>query len=119
MQYLAFESPAQINLGVLGGWDQNVYSHWTSKAEGFSYTDFSEKLDKATQYIESALRSLSEEQLSETISLWGMTMTRAEFFITYFLVFLGTYKTQLFLILKSSGLTNLGTMNLRAGADAQ
>lgn len=119
MQYLAFESPAQINLWVLWGWDENVYGHWTSKSQDFSYTHFAESIDEAVRYIESALRSLSEEQFSETISLWGMTMTRAEFFVNYFLVFLGTYKTQLFLILKSSGLSHLGTMNLRAGADAQ
>ncbi len=119
MKYLAFQSPAQINLGVVWSWDQNIYGDWTSKAEGFSYKDFADKVDEAVQYIESALRSLSEEQLAETISLWGMTMTRTEFFVNYFLVFLGAYKTQFFLIIKSSGDTTLGTSNLRGGVDAQ
>lgn len=118
MEYLAFQAPAQINLWVLGGWDEGIYGHWVSKAAWFSYHDFGTKMDESLQYIESALRSLSEEKLSETISIWGMTMTRAEFFTSYFLVFLGAYKTQLFLILKSSGLNDLKTSNLRAGMDS-
>lgn len=118
MEYIAFQSPAQINLGVLGGWDEAIYGHWVAKAQWYSYKDFADKIDEAIQYIESALRSLTEEQLSETISIWGMTMTRVEFFTSYFLVFLGAYKTQLFLILKSSGLSDLKTNNLRGGVDA-
>lgn len=70
MQYLAFQAPAQINLGVSGGWDESIYGHWASKSQGFTYADFGARIDDALQYIESALRSLSEEQLSETISLW-------------------------------------------------
>lgn len=117
LEYIAFQSPAQINLWVIGGRDENIYNNWVKKSQEYSYKDFWKAIDEALQYIESALSSLSEEELWETISLWGMTMTRAEFFTSYFLVFLGAYKTQLFLILKSSGLIELGTSNLRWWVD--
>gem|GEM_PF-2419902 len=84
----------------------------------FSYDQFGEELDKALQIISDELLSLTESQWSQEISIWGRNGLRSMFLIDYIFAFLGAYKMQLFLQLKDSGLSDLGTMNLWAGIDA-
>lgn len=117
MKYLAFEAPAQINLIVNWWRDADLYKSWQDKGTEFTYDQFATKLDEWYAYIVEAINWLSQEQLDTEFNMWGMSGTRTKFLISYFLVFLWAYKTQLFLILKSSGLNTLGTWNLRAGMD--
>lgn len=118
MQYLAFETPAQINLMADGGWNQDTYKAWQAKGEGFTIDQFATALDAGYEYIATTINGLSDEQLAESFEMRGMNNTRAGYLVSYFLVFLGAYKQQLFLILKSSGLSRLGTYNLWWWIDA-
>jgi hypothetical protein len=62
---------------------------------------------------------MTNEQYDEVVTLWWRTAPRSTFLIDYVLEFLGAYKMQLFLQLKASGLSELGTMNLWAGIDGK
>lgn len=117
MKYLAFEAPAQINLIQQGGRDLDLYKARQEKGKDFTYDQFESALDNAYSYIETTINALTPEQLDQHMEMWGMSGTRMTFLVNYYLVFLGAYKNQLFLILKSSGLKELGTWNLWAGMD--
>lgn len=94
------------------------YKLSASKGDDFTYDQFGAELDKVYAYIEEQLTSLTTEQWNETISVFNQTAPRNAFLVNYLLVFLGAYKTQLFLQLKAAGNKDLGTMNLWAGMDA-
>jgi hypothetical protein len=117
IKYLAFEAPAQINLIAQGGRDADLYKTRQDKGADFTYDQFWTALDNAYAYIETTIKALTPEQLDEHMEMRGMKGTKTVFLVNYFLVFLGVYKEQLFLILKASWLKTLGTWNLWAGMD--
>ena len=117
MKYLAFEAPAQINLIQQWWWNADLYKSWQDKWVDFTYDKFANTLDEAYVYIEWVIKSLTPEQLNEHMEMRWMSWSRTVFLTNYFLVFLGAYTNQLFLILKASGLKNLWSWNLRAGMD--
>jgi hypothetical protein len=102
---------------VAGKFDMEIYKAAVDKGEGFTYDQFATALDAAYAVIEKEIKNVTEEQRTETISIWGQTAPRNSFLVNYILVYLGAYKMQLFLQLKSAGNKSLGTWNLRAGMD--
>lgn len=115
--YIISSFPAQIIMMVEWVQDNQKYMDYAGQFSDFSYDQFGAELDKALVIISDELSSLTESQWSEEISIWGRTGSRSMFLIDYVFAFLGAYKMQLFLQLKHSGLSDLGTMNLWAGID--
>lgn len=115
--YVISSFPAQIKMMVAGVQDNQKYMDYAGQFTDFGYDQFGAELDKALTTIVADLQSLTEEQWSEEISIWGRTGSRSMFLIDYVFAFLGAYKMQLFLQLKHAGLSDLGTMNLWAGVD--
>lgn len=118
-QYIVSSFPAQIKLMVAGHRDQDLYMSVSQPLhDGFDYTQFSVTLDKSFASISEDINSLTDDQWLQEISLWGRKWPRSMFLVDYVFTFLGAYRMQLFLQLKSSGLTDLGTHNLWGWADA-
>lgn len=117
MQYIVASFPAQIKLMVLGKRDEEVYMNYGKQFATFTYTQFGEEIDKALVALGEEISSLSDAQRQEHMSIRGMEGPRTRFLNDYILVFLGAYKMQLFLQLKASGVSDLGTYNLWAGMD--
>jgi hypothetical protein len=117
--YIISSLPAQIIMMVEWVQDNQKYMDYSGQFADFSYDQFDAELDRALTIISDELLSLTESQWSEEISIWGRTGSRSMFLIDYVFAFLGAYKMQLFLQLKHSGLSDLGTMNLWAGVDAK
>ena len=88
LKYIAYEMPAQVNLIVNAGWDQEIYSTWQAKGEGFTVDNFQSAMDDAWTYIEGQINALTDEELATSFSMWGMSGTRTEFLVSYLLVFL-------------------------------
>lgn len=116
-QYIVSSLPAQVKLMVQGNRDQDVYMQEVDKFKDYSRTHFAAALDQAFASISADINTLSDAQRQEEISLRGMTGPRTKFLVDYLLEFLGAYKMQLFLQLKASWLSEIGTYNLRAGID--
>lgn len=117
--YIVSSFPAQIKLMVLGTMDNEVYMNYVNQYVWFTFDQFAQALDAWLAVVTKEILSLSDAQWHETITLWwGMTGPRTMFLNDYVLEFLGAYKMQLFLQLKVSGLSDIGTMNLRAWMDA-
>lgn len=117
LKYLCFSTPVQVEIMVDGKMDMEKYNASLAKWENFTYDQFSTELDKAYAHIEAQIKSVTEEQRTEVINVFYQTAPRNTFLVNYLLVFLGAYKTQLFLQLKAAGNKDLGTWNLWAGMD--
>lgn len=117
--YIISSFPAQIMAMVAWSIDDTIYMEYIGKFSDFSYDQFGAELDRSLAIITAEITSLTESAWSEEITMWGgKTAARSVFLIDYVFAFLGAYKMQLFLQLKHSGLSDLGTMNLWAGIDA-
>ena len=68
--------------------------------------------------MKSLFEQFNDENLSEAVTIYGRTQSRA-LFILDFLKMLTGYKMQLFLYAKASGNESIGTPNVWAGMDAQ
>lgn len=117
-QYIVSSLPAQVKLMVAGAWNNDVYMDIVNQYSDFVWSQFSGWLDAAYASIQADLLSLTDEQRQEEVSFRGKTGTRTIFLVDYLLSFLGAYKMQLFLQLKASWLSDLGTYNLWSGVDA-
>lgn len=118
LKYLSFSTPAQVDAMMKGSFDMATFMSLAEPRSDFTYDQFGAELDKTYAYIGQQLTSLTTEQWNETISVFNQTGPRNGFLVNYLLVFLGAYKTQLFLQLKAAGNKDLGTLNLWAGMDA-
>lgn len=78
--------------------------------------NFASLMDEQEKKVLEFFNPLSEEQLKEEIAMWGRTQSRALHMLGL-LNIASAYKMQLFLYMKQSGTTNIGTMNLWAGMD--
>lgn len=68
-------------------------------------------------YIKEKVSAMSEEELNESVALYGRTQSRALHLLNGPLKWATAYKMQLFLYLKATGQAHLNTMNLWAGMD--
>lgn len=116
--YIISSFPIQVKLMVLWKRDEEVYTDYAKQFAWFTFDQFAWELEKAYTMIEQEILSLTDTQRQEHITIRGMEGPRTKFLNDYTLVFLGAYKMQLFLQLKASGLSTLGTYNLWAGMDA-
>jgi hypothetical protein len=116
--YIVSSFPAQVSLMVEGIWNMDSYKERTQKVTKFTWKRFNIELNKALRAIKKDLRTVKGKARKEEVELFGRKGTRGSFLIDYIFSFLGAYKMQLFLQLKASGLTELGTSNLWGGRDA-
>lgn len=95
--------------------DTNAYKKYFG-AEMPTLENFAKLMDEQEKKVLAFFNPLTEEQLAEKITMWGRTQSRALHMLGL-LNIASAYKMQLFLYMKQSGTTNIGTMNLWAGMD--
>lgn len=77
---------------------------------------FAGLMDKEESEVVALISPMSDESLAEEVLVWGRHQSRA-LHLLGLLKIASAYKMQLFLYMKQSGTTNIGTMNLWAGMD--
>lgn len=118
MIYLGYSLERQIKNFVKGGeWDNATFADMAELSAQFDRKTRDTVLDNALANIIIMINGLTEEQCTETITMFGETAPRFEYITNHVLITLGAYKMQLFLQLKASGLAYLNTMNLWAAMD--
>jgi len=100
--------------GVVTG-DGNAYKKYMD-APVPTRENFAELLDQEKTAVLEFLAPMTEESFTEEVAMWGRTQSRA-LHLLQLLKIAAAYKMQLFLYMKQSGTTDIGTMNLWAGMD--
>lgn len=113
MHYLTYIFAAGTD-GVATG-DADAWKKYTSAPEA-TIENFAELMDTQEKSVRSFLESINETMMGEEITMWGRTQSRA-LHLVGLLKIAAAYKMQLFLYMKQSGTSNIGTMNLWAGMD--
>ncbi len=105
---------------ILKGNTEGVWEKLVSEAEGLTLENADARFDAQLETVKKLVADLSEEDLAQEISLWGMPMQKkGVLLVTLPLAWMYAYKSQLFTTIKVAGHEKLGTMNLWAGVDAQ
>jgi hypothetical protein len=78
-------------------------------------------MDEQAEELKKIFSEISDDKLAEEVDLFGKgnSQPRALWFLNLILKNLTAYKMQLFLYLKSCGVTDIGTGNLWRGEDAK
>lgn len=101
--------------GVVTG-NPEAYKKYLGVGQAPTLENFAEMMDKQWTEVEPLLQSLTPEAMQEELTMWGRTQKRA-LHLMGMLSIAAAYKMQLFLYMKQSGTSNIGTMNLWAGMD--
>ena len=112
LAYLAASPWKQVELIING--DASIFATMKEFSETFSADDFISIIHSNSTTAISMIETLSEESLTESVSLFGWFAqgTRAQLLIEMVYAPLIAYKMQLFLQMKHAGLHDLGTPNL-------
>jgi len=101
--------------GIVTG-DANAYKKYLGVGESATLNSFHESMDKQLKNVSELVNSLSDDDMKSEISMWGRSQSKA-LHLMGMLSIAAAYKMQLFLYMKQSGTSNIGTMNLWAGMD--
>lgn len=118
LQYLTLMGPALVRAAQTGTFDAPA---WTAEEEAAKNRNFEETVSTLASHAElyaSLIGGMSDADFRHEVNIFGTPMSRGAFIVNLVLSGCAAYRTQLFLYLKACGRTELGTMNLWAGADA-
>jgi hypothetical protein len=113
MHYLTYIFIAGTDSAVNG--DADAWKKYTNTPVP-TLSDFNELLDKEISEVKALIEPMTGENLEQEVAMWGRTQSKAMHLLGL-LKMASAYKMQLFLYMKQSGTTNIGTMNLWAGMD--
>jgi hypothetical protein len=109
---------------IFGSAADNIKGGTSTAAEAWKATlpevtleNFSELVQAQENHIKTVIGNMTEEELNETVTIYGRERTRASHLLNGPLKWAAAYKLQLFMYLKMTGQAHLGTMNLWAGMD--
>jgi len=118
LQYLSMMGPTLIEHAKAGCFDPAA---WTGAEKAAAARDFDQAVAviaaQADTYA-AMLGAMADSDLRAEIDMFGVRTSRGAHIVSGVLSGCAAYRTQLFLYLKACGRTDLGTMNLWAGADA-
>lgn len=87
-------------------------------SEETTLENFADKMDAQLVVWKSLMEKFNDEELAKIINLYGMgEKTKAEYLVDNLLKWAAAYKMQLFLYIKASGNSSIGTSNLWGGMD--
>jgi hypothetical protein len=118
LQYIAVSSIASTRV-ILEN-NPSLYSEYAEKGKLVTMDNFVEMIDKQEAEMLEFFNKYTEEELNTEIDLWGTGVMekKSDLFLNMIVKTIPAYKMQLFLYIKSSGNTNIGTSNLWRGMDA-
>ena len=113
MHYLSYIFIVAVDTIALG--DTDAYKKY-SQSKKPTLETFAQMIDKQEMKIRELITPMNDEILAEEITMWGRTQSRA-MHLFGLIKMAAAYKMQLFLYMKQSGTSNIGTSNLWAGMD--
>jgi hypothetical protein len=98
--------------------DVTLFPELTADSATTTVENFGEKMDAQLALFKTRLAQFTDADFAEVVNIYGGgDKTKAVYLIDWITKWAAAYKTQLFLYIKSSGNTSIGTMNLWAGMD--
>jgi hypothetical protein len=116
ISHFAILEAGAINEGrAIGNFQEAMKEAYQMPADGFIAA-----MDEQAEVLKDIFAKITDAELAESIDLFGRgnSQPRALWFLNLILKSLTAYKMQLFLYLKSCGVTDIGTSNLWRGEDA-
>ncbi len=116
LQYVAvvFAATAEVILKN----DMSLYSTLMPSSAEVSVANFADMMDRQEAKFKEILAQYTDEDFATVINMYGMgDKPKAVYLVESILKWLAAYKMQLFLYIKASGNTSLGTSNLWGGVD--
>ncbi len=118
LQYLSMVTPATIEAVAKG--DTSHFMPFVEIGKTVTPENFLEVFNKHLAEAVATLESMTEEDLGTVINLFRMgDMTKGVYLVETILKWLPAYKMQLFLYIKASGNTAIGTSNVWGGFDME
>jgi hypothetical protein len=116
VQYLSHIGAAGTEMVLTG--ETGGFAKFVEQGKKVSFENFAEAMDAQKATIHSMVEPLTDEQLSEKVNIFMMgENTKGVYLVNTVLKWLVAYKMQLFLYMKQSGTTAIGTSNLWGGFD--
>lgn len=98
--------------------DTSLFAPLSQNAKDTTLENFASIMDKQEMDFKASIEKFTDEEFSKIINLYGQgEKTKGVYLVESLLKWLSAYKMQLFLYIKSSGNTSLGTSNLWGGMD--
>ncbi len=117
LQYLSHVGTASVDM-ILNN-DSSKFDIHSKNAVSVNASNFQEAMDAQQKMMLELMEKFTDEDLKTVINLYGMgDKTKGVYLVDTVNKWFPTYRMQLFLYLKSVGVSNLGTMNMWAGMDA-
>ena len=113
MHYLSYIFIVATDTIALG--DKEAYAKYSS-IEMPTLENFKSNIEKEESRINELLTPMTDDVMQEEIEMWGRKQNRA-MHLFGLIKMAAAYKMQLFLYMKQSGTSNIGTSNLWAGMD--
>lgn len=114
LQYLSVMGTAMMR-AVLEN-DTTLFAGYMEISKGTTRENFIEKINTEESEMKEFFVKFTDEEFETVITRFGTTKSKALFLLDL-LKMLAAYKMQLFLYIKASGNTSLGTSNLWGGMD--
>lgn len=116
LQYLSHVGTASVDM-ILNN-DMSKFDIHSKNALSVQLENFQEAIDNQQKIMLELMEKFTDEELKTVINLYGMgEKTKGAYLVETVGKWFPTYRMQLFLYLKSIGVSNLGTMNMWAGMD--
>ncbi len=119
LKYLCALTPATVEMVYTA--EPKVFMDIQKTAtETVTAENFIEKLDMGATEAMATLDKFTEEDLATVVNIFGMgDKTKGVYLVDTIVKWLSAYKLQLFLYIKSSGNTDIGTSNVWGGFDQE
>ncbi len=116
LQYLSHVGTASVDM-ILNN-DSSKFDLHSKNAVSVNIENFKDAMDAQQKMMLELMNKFTDEDLQTVINLYGMgDKTKGAYLVDTVGKWFPTYRMQLFLYLKSLGVSNLGTMNMWAGMD--
>ncbi|MDQ5889640.1 MAG: hypothetical protein QG570_232 [Patescibacteria group bacterium] len=98
--------------------DTSVFALFTERSKQVTLSNFAEMMDMQEAELVVLIASFTDADLETVINLYNQgEKTKGVYLVESLLKWSAAYKTQLFLYIKSSGNSSIGTSNLWGGID--
>ncbi len=114
LQYIGQMVTTAVN-GYIAG-DQQVYIDGMKAKDSVTFENFISKMDEQAEFAKEKMGALTEEDMMKESTIFGNSRSLAMHLLQV-LKSVTAYKMQLFLYIKASGNSSIGTSNLWGGHD--
>jgi hypothetical protein len=117
LKYLTNMGPELVKGAKAGAFDVESWTKATQAAEARDFAQTVQALAAQSETYASLISPMTDEELGQTINMFGAPMSKGAFLVNLVLSGHAAYRTQIFLYLKACGRDELSTANLWGGSD--